>query len=131
MLHLDFLALGWGFGLITALYTHNQHNHSTPSQPFEFSSMILGYNALNSLIKNTLQIPLRQRGALQILDRADLLGDLHGLFVLDGRHFALAQLLAHFRVVAQVELGADEDDGDAGGVVLDFGEPLLHAHGAC
>ena len=29
MLHLDFLALGWGFGLITALYTQNQYasNH--------------------------------------------------------------------------------------------------------
>ena len=93
--------------------------------------MILGYNALNSLVKNTLQIPLRQRGALQILDRANLLSDLHGLLVLDGRHFALAQLLAHFRVVAQVELGAHQNDGDAWGVVLDFGEPLLHAHGAC
>jgi hypothetical protein len=80
--------------------------------------------ALNRLVKDTLQIPLRERGALQILDGADLLGDLHRLLVLYGRHFALAQLLTHFGIVAEVEFGADEDDRDPGGVVLDFGEPL-------
>ena len=86
---------------------------------------LFGMYALNRLIKDTLQIPLRQRGALQILDGADLLGDLDRLLVLYGGHFALAELLTHFRIVAEVEFGADEDDRDAGGVVFDFREPLF------
>jgi hypothetical protein len=41
----------------------------------------------------------------------------------------LSELFADFRVVSQVELRAYEDDGDAGGVVLDFGVPLLQRLG--
>lgn len=84
-------------------------------------------NSLDSLVKNAFQVPLRQGAALEVFDGPDLFGDLDGLFVLDGSHLALTQLLPHLGVVAQIELGADEDDGHAGGVMLYFGEPLHRA----
>lgn len=40
----------------------------------------------------------------------------------------MAQLLADFWVVAEIKFSADEDDGDAWCVVLDFGEPLQKSH---
>jgi hypothetical protein len=36
----------------------------------------------------------------------------------------LPKLLADFRIVTEIEFGADEDDWDAGCVMFDFGEPL-------
>jgi hypothetical protein len=47
------------------------------------------------------------------------------LFVRDGLHLACAEGLDGVGVVSQVELGADEDDGDIGGVMFDLGEPLF------
>jgi len=38
-------------------------------------------NILNSLVEYTLEIPLRERGALEVLHRLDLLGDLDSLLV--------------------------------------------------
>jgi hypothetical protein len=55
---------------------------------------------------------------------ADLLSNSQGLFVGDGLHLASAEGLGGRAVVSQVELGADKDDGDIGGVVFDFREPL-------
>ena len=82
------------------------------------------HDLLDRLIKHALQIPLRQGRALEVLDRLDLLGHLHGLLVLYRLHLTLSQLLLHLRVVAQVELGADEDDGHAGRMMFYFGVPL-------
>ena len=82
------------------------------------------YHSLDRFIEHALQIPLGQGGALEVLDRLDLLGNLHCLLVLYGLHLTLAQLLFDFWVVAQVELGSDEDDWDAGRVVLYLGVPL-------
>jgi hypothetical protein len=81
-------------------------------------------NSLDRLVEYALEISLRQGGALEVLDGLDLFGDLDCLLILYGLHLALAQLLLDLWVVAQVELGADEDDGDAGRVVLDLGVPL-------
>lgn len=93
-------------------------------QQYVFVGGLVWVYALDRLVEHALQIPLRECGALEILDRADLLGHLHGLLVLYGRHLALTELLTHFRIVAEVEFGADEDDRDARGVVFDFREPL-------
>jgi hypothetical protein len=81
-------------------------------------------NSLDRLIKHTLKISLRERGALQVFHSLDLFGDLYGLLVLDWRHFSLPQLLADFGVISQIEFRAYEDDRYARGVVLDFGVPL-------
>jgi hypothetical protein len=55
---------------------------------------------------------------------ADVLGHNKGLVVRDGLHALGAQALQRGRVFSQVQLGADEDDGDGWGVVVDLGEPL-------
>lgn len=59
-------------------------------------------DSLDRLVKHALQIPLRQRRALQVFDRLDILRNLHRLLVLDGRHLSLPQLLSHFRVVSKI-----------------------------
>lgn len=77
------------------------------------------------LIKHILELELRQSTALDILDSAELLG--HPLAVLPshGGHLLLGQLLSDAGVVSQIDLGADDEAGDAGAVVVDLGEPLL------
>ena len=59
---------------------------------------------------------------------ADLLGDDQGLLVRDGLHLAGAEGVGGGAVISQVELGAHQDDGDAGGVVFDLREPLNCGH---
>lgn len=81
-------------------------------------------HAPNSLIEHALQVPLRECRALEVLLCLDLLRHHDGLLILDGRHLLLPQALARGLVIAQIQLRADEDDGDAGGVVLDLGIPL-------
>jgi hypothetical protein len=80
--------------------------------------------SLDRLIKHTLQIPLRQSRALEVLHRSDLLCNLHRLLILYWLHLTLAQLLFHLRVVSQVKLRANEDDRYAWCVMFDLGMPL-------
>ena len=80
--------------------------------------------SLDRFIKHALQIPLGQGRALKVLDRLDLLGHLHGLFVLDRGHLSLSQLFADFGVVSEIEFGADEYNGYTRRVVLDLWVPL-------
>lgn len=56
---------------------------------------------------------------------ADLFGHSQGLFVGNGLHFACAEGFCGRAIVPQVELGANEDNGNIGGVVFDFREPLI------
>ena len=56
--------------------------------------------------------------------RADLAAHLDRLLVADGLHALLAQAVDGGRVLAQVELGAHEDDRHVGRVVLDLRVPL-------
>lgn len=62
---------------------------------------------LDRLIEHALKIALCQRRAFEVFDCFDVLGHLDGLFVLNGGHLALSQLLAHFWIVSKVELCAD------------------------
>lgn len=78
-----------------------------------------------NLIKHILQLKLRQSRALDVLDGAQVLG--HALAVLFPHrlHLLLAKLLSHLRIVTQIRLGADDQTGHAGAVVVDLGEPLF------
>lgn len=78
----------------------------------------------DGLVKHTLQIPLRQGRTLKVLMRSDLLGHDQGLVVRDGLHPLGAQALEGGGVFSQIKLGADEDDGDRWGVMVDLGKPL-------
>lgn len=77
------------------------------------------------LVKDVLELVLRQGRALDVLDSAQLLG--HPLTILppNGRHLLLAELVTHALVVAQIGLGADDEAGNTGAVVVDLGEPFL------
>ena len=125
MEHLLLLGLVGGRGLITALL-EGKKEAWLAGLPLEWKEGERGVSddLLDRLVEYALEIPLRQGGALEVLDGLDLLGDLHCLLILYGLHLALAQLLFDLWVVAQVELGADQDDGNAGCVVLYLGVPL-------
>lgn len=78
----------------------------------------------NCFVENALQIPLRQGRAFQIFLRLDLLGYYHGLPKLDRGHFLLPEALFGGLVLSEIQLSADQYDGDAGRVVVDFWVPL-------
>jgi hypothetical protein len=78
----------------------------------------------NSLVKNALQVSLGQSRALEVLLRLDIRSNLQGLLVCDGRHLLGAERFDGCGVLAQIELGANQDDGDAGGMVFNLGVPL-------
>jgi len=75
-------------------------------------------------VEDTLQIPLRQRGALEVFDGFDLFGDRQRLLIRHRLHLFRAQVFCRRFVFAEVELRADEDDGHVGRVMFDFGMPL-------
>lgn len=77
------------------------------------------------LVKDILQFVLRQGRALHVLDRAELLGHPISILLTDWLHFLPGKLLTDTGVIAQIGLGADDETGDAGAVVVDFGEPFF------
>jgi len=78
----------------------------------------------NSLIKDTLEVPLRQRRTFQILDGFDLFCHADCLLILYWCHSLSGQLFLDFVVLSKIEFGADKDNGDVRGVMLDFWVPL-------
>jgi len=78
----------------------------------------------DGFVKHALQVTLCQSRTFEVLMCADLLGHGQSLFVGDSFHLARAEGFRGCAVIPQIELGTDEDDGDIGGVVFDFGEPL-------
>ncbi|KFY37366.1 hypothetical protein V494_04780, partial [Pseudogymnoascus sp. VKM F-4513 (FW-928)] len=63
--------------------------------------------------------------ALDVFHGAQLLGHALAVLATHGAHLLLHQLLADAGVVAEIGLGADDEAGDAGAVVVHFGEPLF------
>jgi hypothetical protein len=84
-------------------------------------------NIPDSLVKYALQIPLRQGRALEVLVRLDVLCALQGLVVRHGLHALLPECLERGGVFPEIELRADENDGNVRRVVVDFGVPLSSA----
>jgi hypothetical protein len=78
----------------------------------------------DGLVKHALQVALCQSRTFKVLMCANLLGHGQSLFVGDSFHLACAEGFCGRAVISQIELGTDEDNGDIGGVVFDFGEPL-------
>lgn len=78
----------------------------------------------DSLIKDTLEISLCESGALEILVSLDLLGTGKGLLVGNGLHSLLSEGFECSGILAKIELGADQNDGDVGSVMIDLGIPL-------
>jgi hypothetical protein len=81
-------------------------------------------NIPDSLIEHALQISLGEGRAFQVLVGANLLGHDQGLIIRYGLHSLGSQALQGSWVFSQIKLGADEDDGDRGRMVIDLREPL-------
>lgn len=84
----------------------------------------------NSLVKDALEIPLRQSRALNVLvdnlvRLVDILDVVQHVLVSDRLHVLLGKGSAGARVVSKINFGADQDDGGSGGVVSDLGKPLF------
>lgn len=77
------------------------------------------------LVKHVLQLVLRQRTALDVLDRSQVLGHPLAVLLCDGAHLLLGEFFPHAAVVSQIGLGAHDEAGDARAVVVNLGEPLL------
>lgn len=65
-----------------------------------------------------------QGRAFKVLVGTDLLGASQRLLVGNGLHALLAERVESGGIVSQIELGADEDNRDARGVMIDLGVPL-------
>ena len=79
----------------------------------------------DGLVEDTLEVALCEGRALHVLDGLDLLGDADSLLVLNGCHLLLSQTLLGALVITKIELGSDQNDGNAGCVVLNLGVPLF------
>lgn len=78
----------------------------------------------DGLVKDGFQVPLREGRALEVLVCPDVLGGSQCLVVGDGLHALLAEAVDGRRVLPQIELRADQDDGDIGRVMADLWVPL-------
>jgi hypothetical protein len=124
----DFFFWGWGLGLKTALYGGRDglaifHCHVSISTG-RIAEPRGNKNAPDSFIKHTLQVPLSQGGTFQVLVCSNLLCDNQGLIVGDWLHTLLSQALEGSGILSEIELRADEDDGNRGRMVVNLGEPL-------
>lgn len=78
----------------------------------------------DSLVKDALEVSLRESRALEVLVSLNFLGTDEGLLIRHGLHALLSQGVEGGAVVAEIELRADEDNGNVGSVVVDFRVPL-------
>lgn len=88
--------------------------------------LVISFNSPDSFIEYTLQVALGQGGTLEVLASLDVLGTGQCLLVRDGLHSLRTERVEGGSVLAQIELGSDEDNGNVGSVVVDLGVPLQH-----
>lgn len=81
-------------------------------------------NSSNSFVKDVLKSFLGESRAFEISDRIDLFRALDALRVSYGSHPFLAQSLNSLGIVAEIELGTNEDDGDVRRVMRNLRVPL-------
>lgn len=77
-----------------------------------------------ALVKNVLQPFLRECTALQVFDRTNLLGHAQALWIGDGRELTFLELLNGACILAQVQLGPDQNDGRIRAMVIHLGKPF-------
>jgi hypothetical protein len=78
----------------------------------------------NSLVEDILQTLLRERRALKILHRIDFLGFGHTLLEGYRSEVLLTKASNGLGILTKIELGAHEEDGGVGAVVVNLGVPL-------
>lgn len=104
-----------------------QENDALQDQAFlalRFRSRSGIENSSDGFVEYALQIALCESRALEVLVCSNLLGHGECLFIRDGFHLSCTKGLRGRLVVSQIQLGADEDDGNVGCMVLDLRIPL-------
>lgn len=81
-------------------------------------------NTPDRFVKYALESLLCERRALEIAHGANLFGHLAALAVGNRCHPALTEARIHLRVLTQVQLGSNEQNGGIGGVVRHLRPPL-------
>lgn len=84
----------------------------------------LGHAGANGLVEDCPQTRLSESRSLHVLGSTNLLGDLETIVVADGSLLLVGEALEGLTLLAEVDLGAHEDDGRGGAVVGDLGVPL-------
>lgn len=79
----------------------------------------------NGLVENVLETLLSKSRTLDVLDGAELSGQLVALLGGHGSQLVSGELVENHLIGSQIDLGADNEAGHAGAVVVDLGEPLL------
>lgn len=77
------------------------------------------------LIKDILELELCQGTALDVLNGAQFLGHPLAILLPDRRHLLLRKFLANTRVIAKIDLSANDQARHARAMVVDLREPLL------
>ena len=77
------------------------------------------------LIKNILQLILGQGGTFDVFHGTQILGHTVTIFLANGLHLLTGELLANTGVIAQIGLGADDQAGNTGAMVMHLGEPFF------
>lgn len=81
------------------------------TRPSLFGLGLRAQNGADGLVKDVLESLLGEGRTFQVLYGANLLGHCQALWVGNGGQLPLSELLHSFLVLAQIELGADQDDG--------------------
>lgn len=77
------------------------------------------------LIKDILELILCQGRTLDVFNSAKFLSHPVTILLADGGHLLTGELIPDSSIVAQIGLGTDDQAGNTGAVVVDFGEPLF------
>lgn len=81
-------------------------------------------NSADSLLEHGLEASLVQGRALHILDGSNCASHVATLLEGDGSEALLSQTRQGLLVIAKIKLGADQQEGSVGAVVLDLRVPL-------
>ena len=77
------------------------------------------------LVEDILQLILCQGRTLDVFNSAKFLSHPVTVFLADGGHLLAGELVPHTGIIAQIGLGADDQAGNTGAVMVDFREPLF------
>lgn len=80
---------------------------------------------LTYLVKNVLELVLGQSRTLDVLHRTKVLRHLLAIFPAYWLHLLLSELVTDGGVVAEIDLGSDDEARNARAMMVDFREPLL------
>jgi len=115
------------FVVVLFVFGRLQEAASTTRLLLSTGTTLGGKDGTDGLVEDGLETLLGQGGALEVLDGLDFLGEVQTLGVADGGELLLGQTVDGLLVLAQIDLGSDEDEGSGGAVVVDLRVPLgLH-----